>query len=111
MYTEKLFSYGMIQSEEIQISTYGRKLTGIIDILPGYNLTTFSQQNLDNTTLHPILTSTNNTKDEIIGWVFDVTPEELNITDLIDPKNYKRISVKLRSGIDAWVYAYKTALL
>jgi len=37
-YTENLFSYGTLQYESVQLSTFGRKLTGIKDTLIGYRL-------------------------------------------------------------------------
>jgi len=38
--TEKLFSYGTLQLEEVQLDTFGRKLDSTPDALPGYKLVT-----------------------------------------------------------------------
>ncbi len=37
---ENLFSYGTLQSESVQLETFGRKLEGEPDTLPGYRLVT-----------------------------------------------------------------------
>lgn len=37
-YTEYLFSYGTLRYEKVQLATFGRKLTGQPDLLPGYFL-------------------------------------------------------------------------
>ena len=34
--TERLFSYGTLQLESVQMSTFGRLLTGSSDALPGF---------------------------------------------------------------------------
>lgn len=39
--------------------------------------------------------------------VFEVSSDELKQADEYEKPNYKRISVKLSSGIDAWVYVNK----
>tara|TARA_R110000868_G_scaffold8205_3_gene42557 strand:- start:147282 stop:147425 length:144 start_codon:yes stop_codon:yes gene_type:complete len=38
MNTEKLFSYGTLQSKNVQLTNYGRLLHGHADCLPGYIL-------------------------------------------------------------------------
>ena len=37
-YTENLFSYGTLRYENVQLATFGRKLAGQPDNLPGYFL-------------------------------------------------------------------------
>ena len=39
MPTELLFSYGTLQLEAVQMATFGRKLTGTRDVLPGFEAT------------------------------------------------------------------------
>ena len=38
MNTEKLFSYGTLQYEAVQLANFGRKLEGNKDQLPGFEL-------------------------------------------------------------------------
>lgn len=46
-----------------------------------------------------------NKNDFLEGTALEMTHEELFITDQYEPKEYKRIKVKLRSGKEAWIYA------
>jgi gamma-glutamylcyclotransferase (GGCT)/AIG2-like uncharacterized protein YtfP len=111
-YSEKLFSYGTLQFESVQLSTFGRKLNGVNDVLAGYY---FSQLKITNPdvikasgmAVHPVLMRTGNEKDEVDGMVFDITPQELAQADQYEEKDYKRVSVQLRSGVQAWVYVAK----
>ncbi len=108
-YTEKLFSYGTLQYEAVQISTFGRKLNGVSDILSGYRLDTIkindsSVVETSGTAVHPILRHTGNAQDEVMGIVFDITSKELQQADTYEVADYKRIHIKLHSGTQAWVY-------
>ena len=62
---ERLFSYGTLRYESVQLATFGRKLIGSTDILAGYTLSHLKIKNPDVVTtsgdaIHPILISTNN---------------------------------------------------
>ncbi|WP_330997053.1 hypothetical protein [Burkholderia stagnalis] len=37
-FSERLFSYGTLQLEQVQLTTFGRKLDGQSDEMPGYAL-------------------------------------------------------------------------
>jgi gamma-glutamylcyclotransferase (GGCT)/AIG2-like uncharacterized protein YtfP len=107
--TEKIFSYGTLQQDEVQIAIFGRNLRGKADVLIGYEL-----KNLDRTcahatavsgkTTHPVLERTNNPLDKISGSVFEVTSEELDAADQYEKPDYERASVQLASDTTAWVY-------
>jgi hypothetical protein len=109
MGTERLFSYGTLQLERVQLDTFGRRLTGTRDALPGY-----AQEWIDITdpgvvatsgkTRHPIVRFTGRPGDAVLGTVFDVTPEELARADEYEVAEYRRVAVTLRSGRRAWVY-------
>ena len=73
---ENLFSYATLQSESVQLSTFGRKLEGYADCLVGYKLSFIKIE--DETVVassgmaeHPIITFTNNSGDTIHGIVVD----------------------------------------
>jgi gamma-glutamylcyclotransferase (GGCT)/AIG2-like uncharacterized protein YtfP len=107
--SEKLFSYGTLQYEAVQLSTFGRKLNGIEDILSGYHLSQLeiSDPNvveISGTAAHPILKHTGKETDEVNGIVFDVSSRELQKADKYEIEAYKRVCVQLRSGIRAWAY-------
>src|SRR5690242_9448895 len=94
--TERLFAYGTLQTESVQLSTFGRKLKGSPDALPGYCLQLIE--------CHRNLEFTGNATDVVNGTVFSVTAQELKQSDAYEPDGYKRIQVKLQSGTEAWVY-------
>lgn len=108
-HTEKLFSYGTLRYEKVQLSTFGRKLVGKSDTLLGYRLSTLKIEDPEvvatsGDAVHPILIYTGNNQDQVPGMVFDVSKEEIANADKYEVKEYKRVSAKLKSGIDAWVY-------
>ena len=110
---EQLFSYGTLQSEQVQLATFGRKLDGKSDILTGYKLTLLKIDDeaviaTSGMTHHPIIVYTGNTSDSIEGTVFTVTQNELKQADEYEVEDYKRVSVELKSGITAWVYVNST---
>ena len=91
-----LFSYGTLQDEPVQRSTFGRKLEGSRDELPGFQAT--ENGGHVNAAYH-------RDGSAIAGTVFEVTKEELGKSDEYErPARYVRIAVKLASGKDAWAY-------
>jgi hypothetical protein len=53
---------------------------------------------------HSIVRHTGNASDEIAGTVFRITPAELAAADAYEVADYKRIAVRLKSGLEAFVY-------
>jgi len=107
--TEHLFSYGTLQTESVQLSTFGRRLSGSPDALVGYRLRMIQITDEDFVATsgaehHRNLESTGSTSDVVEGTVFSVTQQELEQADAYEPAGYERVRVKLRSGTDAWVY-------
>lgn len=110
-----LFSYGTLQSEKVQIEIFGRILVGVKDTLKGYKLSQVEIKDaavLQKSELqfHPIAMPSTDTNDEIHGTVFEVTSEELVQADEYEVDDYKRISVTLDSGKDAWIYVSVDAI-
>jgi Gamma-glutamyl cyclotransferase, AIG2-like len=107
--TELLFSYGTLQIEAVQLSTFGRKLVGTADALPGFAQ---SMMKIDDAevvatsgkTHHPIVAFTGRDTDTVPGTVFQITADELENADKYEVAAYKRIGAILRSGARAWVY-------
>ena len=107
---EKLFSYGTLQLESVQIETFGRSLTGIKDILTGYLLSEVKIKDesvikASGTDIHPILKYTGDFIDEVEGTIFDVTASELQQADEYEVEEYIRVAATFKSGQEAWVYA------
>ena len=104
-----LFAYGTLQTEAVQLSTFGRTLHGKPDALPGYRLQMIRIKDEDfaaasGTAVHRNLEFTGNSTDAVAGTVFEVTHSELEHSDAYEPAGYKRGLVQLRSGLKAWVY-------
>jgi gamma-glutamylcyclotransferase (GGCT)/AIG2-like uncharacterized protein YtfP len=108
-YTEKLFSYGTLQLESVQMVNFGRKLVGNSDKLTGHKIidVTIKDPKVleeSGTAVHPGLVFTGDPADEVSGSVFDITPEELEQADKYEVSDYKRVSVTLESCVSAWIY-------
>ncbi|HEY7445946.1 MAG TPA: gamma-glutamylcyclotransferase family protein [Vicinamibacterales bacterium] len=107
--TELLFSYGTLQLEAVQLSTFGRRLTGTRDVLVGFEeaLVEIGDQatvSLSGKTHHAIVKFTGRPTDTVAGTVYAVTSEEVQSADKYEVAAYKRVSVLLQSGLRAWVY-------
>ena len=111
---ESLFSYGTLQSETVQLATFGRRLDGQPDALPGYTLEMIEIEDQDfvatsGTAHHRNLRFTGVTSDIVEGTRIALTKSELDLADSYEPSNYERIQVQLRSGATAWVYISRDA--
>ena len=109
LYTENLFTYGTLQTEEVQLETFGRRLEGHADDLPQYTLRTIEIKDQEfvaksGTAIHRNLQFTGAASDFVEGTVYSVTREELEQADAYEPEGYKRLLVELKSGAKAWVY-------
>jgi hypothetical protein len=107
--TESLFSYGTLQLEAVQHSTFGRPLSGVADVLVGYRQTMVRIEDpavveTSGKTHHPIVRFTGLPSDEIAGTRFQITAEELRNADRYEVAAYKRVATTLKSGVPSWVY-------
>jgi hypothetical protein len=110
--SENLFSYGTLQLEEVQLETFGRKLEGHPEALPGYKIVMITIPDEDfvaksGTANHRNLKFTGNASDIVKGSVLKVTQNELEQADRYEPEGYERVSVELQSGCNAWVFIHK----
>jgi len=110
--SELLFAYGTLQTELVQLSTFGRKLDGTADALIGYRLKMIRIEDEEfvaasGTADHRNLEFTGDPADAVKGTVFKVTQSELEHSDAYEPGGYKRVLVQLRSGVKAWVYLHQ----
>lgn len=109
---QKIFSYGTLQLESVQLSTFGRKLEGSPDKLRGYRRSILKITNPDVVATsgiaeHPVIIHTGDPEDVVEGMVFDISVAELARSDHYESADYQRISVQLESKTDAWVYVRK----
>jgi gamma-glutamylcyclotransferase (GGCT)/AIG2-like uncharacterized protein YtfP len=106
--SELLFSYGTLQQEDVQMASFGRRLSGRPDALMGWRQEMVEITDPDvlaksGKALHPIVIP-GRTDDCVAGTVFEITAEELAAADRYEVADYRRIEAKLKSGAAAWVY-------
>ncbi|CAG9233181.1 Gamma-glutamyl AIG2-like cyclotransferase [Paraburkholderia tropica] len=109
LHTERLFSYGTLQLEPVQLATFGRKLDAQPDEMPGFSLTMVKIDDPEvvatsGKTHHPVVAYTGNPADRVTGAVFAITAQELAHADDYEVAAYRRDRVTLASGVAAWVY-------
>ena len=107
--SERLFSYGTLQLERVQLTTFGRTLDGQPDEMPGYALSMLEIDDPEvvatsGKTHHPVVTYTGAAADTVSGLVFSITAAELQHADDYEVSSYRRERVVLASGVSAWVY-------
>ncbi len=96
---ELLFTYGSLQWENIQLELFDRKLNGSPDRLVG-----FQQKAQKLAGLYPIVYHTGNADDYLDGIVYGISENDLQIADIYEGDDYKRVKTQLDSGRLAWVY-------
>lgn len=107
--SEKLFAYGTLRLEPVQVATFGRKLAGEADSMTGYTLRDLKIENpkvvaTSGKTHHPAVFFTGKPDDRVQGVVFAITRNELQQVDDYEVGVYRRERVLLDSGKTAWVY-------
>lgn len=107
-----LFSYGTLQTEQVQMETFGRILEGEKDILTGYKLSKVEITDPEvlrksGQKYHPILAFSGNREDEVEGVLFKVTEEEIIQADEYEVDDYKRIETVFKSGKTGFIYVGK----
>ena len=105
----KLFSYGTLQQEGVQLATFGRRLTGVSDALVGYRQSMVAIQDPEvvrtsGKTHHPIVAFTGTNEDRVAGALFEISDAELAHADAYEVAAYVRVKAPLASGLEAWVY-------
>jgi gamma-glutamylcyclotransferase (GGCT)/AIG2-like uncharacterized protein YtfP len=105
-----IFSYGTLQHQDVQLSTFGRQLEGDRDELPGFEPALVRIEDpqavaTGGRTHHANVTFNGRDDSRVSGTVFEITDAELAATDRYEQlAAYKRITATLASGKQAWVY-------
>lgn len=111
-----IFSYGTLQDEKVQLSTFGRLLKGEKDELPGFekslvkiddreSVTAIGRTHYDNVRF------TGRNEDRVRGTAFEITDAELATADEYEEDaDYQRRAVTLASGKRAWVYLHRQSV-
>lgn len=107
-----LFSYGTLQQEDVQLKTFGRKLSGEKDLLVGYEPSLAQIEDPQvaerlGKTHHQNVSPTGDDWSNVQGTALEVTEAELALAEAYEaPFDYRRISIELASGHTAWVYLH-----
>src|ERR1700730_2879754 len=105
-----LFSYGTLQQENVQLSTFGRLLSGQRDELSGFEQSLVRIEDPEvvatsGETHHANVTVNGRNDSRVSGTVFEVTDDELAAADQYEQlAMYKRVAAMLASGKQAWLY-------
>lgn len=104
-----LFSYGTLQQSNVQQATFGRLLTGSQDELLEFEQAMHKIEDegvvaTSGKTHHPIVRFTGNPANRVPGTLFEISDAELAMADHYEVKEYTRVSARLKSGKEAWVY-------
>ena len=105
-----LFSYGTLQQDAVQMSTFGRLLRGEPDELVGFEQGVLTIEDpgfvaASGKARHAIVKFNGRHDSRVTGTVFEVTDAELASADEYEPAGYTRVTARLASGREAWVYA------
>ena len=104
-----LFSYGTLRQANVQLATFGRLLEGRADALAGFALSPMAIEDphviaTSGSAVHTIARPSGNPEDRVPGLVFRISPAELEAADRYEAGPIRRISVRLASGAQAFVY-------
>jgi gamma-glutamylcyclotransferase (GGCT)/AIG2-like uncharacterized protein YtfP len=104
-----IFSYGTLRQENVQMAIFGRKLEGRPDALPGYSLSSIRITDphvvaTSGADVHQIARPTGDPADRVAGMVLEITASELEAADRYEVGDYTRISTRLESGCEAFLY-------
>jgi len=107
-----LFSYGTLQQEDVQLSTFGRRLNGQRDELPRFEQSSVRIEDPQvvaalGKTHHANATFNGSETSCVPGMVFEISDAELASVDEYEAAfSYKRVAAMLASDRQAWVYVH-----
>ena len=104
---ENLFAYGSLREEEVQKTVFGRILKGVPEKLSGYAVKQIEIEEEFGIETYPIIVPSEDNEDAIHGIVYELTLEELQLSDTYEGNSYTRIEVPLQSKQMVWAYSAK----
>jgi gamma-glutamylcyclotransferase (GGCT)/AIG2-like uncharacterized protein YtfP len=107
----RLFSYGSLQQEKVQLSTVGRRLDGHGDELLRFEHSSVAIDDPEEAATvgatHHANVRYGNDESRVHGMVFEITDAELTAVDEYEAASgYRRVALMLASGGQAWVYIH-----
>lgn len=108
--TMNLFTYGTLRDPAVQLRLFGRLVSGAADVLPGYRLGTVAITDpaaiaTSGSTVHLCVDPSGDPADCVEGLVLRLTEVELATADAYETVEYQRVTVRLASGTEAFLYA------
>lgn len=107
-----LFSYGTLQQDNVQLSTFGRRLNGQRDELLRFEQSSVRIEDPQvvatiGKTHHANVKFNGSEVSRVPGMVFEITEAELASVDEYEAAfSYDRVAAMLASGRQAWVYVH-----
>src|SRR5215203_4952683 len=103
------FAYGTLRQRDVRLTLFSRLLHGTPDALVGYKLSPLLITDPDvitasGTAHHTMVRQTGNALDQVPGLLFRINNAELAVADEYEVSDVKRVSVRLASGVEAFVY-------
>jgi gamma-glutamylcyclotransferase (GGCT)/AIG2-like uncharacterized protein YtfP len=111
-----LFSYGTLQQEDVQLSTFGRRLRAERDELMRFESSSVRIEDplvvaALGKTHHANVAFNGNDESRVAGIVLEITDAELASVDAYEAAfSYTRVIASLASGRQAWVYVSNRAV-
>ena len=108
-----LFSYGTLQLDDVQRSTFGRALGGQRDELLGYQPSSVKIEDPAvvaalGRTHHANVTFTGDENHRVPGTLLAIDETELSRADAFEAQfDYIRVTARLASGREGWVYVHR----
>jgi hypothetical protein len=104
-----LFSYGTLRQPDVQLALFGRPLDGRDDVLPGYAVSPLEISDpaviaTSGSALHTVARPTGDPRDEVPGTAYRINQAELAAADAYEVDDCARVSARLGSGVEAFVY-------
>ncbi len=104
-----LFSYGTLQDADVQQRLFGRRFDGATDTLTGYRLDWLQERDpaavaASGVARHRVVRASGDASDRVPGTVLYLSASELAQADAYEADDYRRVRVRLASGVEAWLY-------
>lgn len=105
---DRLFSYGTLQLDHVQLALFGRTIPMTPDTLAGYRITEIEARDpaavaASGVEIHKALVADAAAPD-IAGVLLELSAEELAAADDYEGADYRRVEVTFGSGRSGWVY-------
>ena len=108
--THLLFTYGTLHLPQVQMAVFGRVLPSRADAVVGHRLGQVEIADpavvaASGSAVHPVLLASDDPEAVVEGHVLELDDAQLAAADAYEVDAYVRVSLRLRSGRTAFVYA------